>query len=127
MKKPCILICDDEPGVRDSLKLILESDYELAFAPDGESGVNHVKANDPDLVILDIKMPRMNGLETLQKIKRIRPKAKVLILTGYESGDVATQAIRLGVANYLTKPLERHKVLSEVRATLHPPAPPPCK
>lgn len=123
MPKATLLICDDEPGVRDSLKLILEADYHLAFAADGEEAILCAKSLKPDLAILDIKMPRMNGLECLKKLKQLEPKLKVLILTGYESGDVASEAVHLGAANYLTKPLERDKVLSAVQSLLTPPGP----
>ncbi|MBI1953246.1 MAG: response regulator [Candidatus Omnitrophica bacterium] len=123
MSKPRILICDDEPGVRDSLKLILEGHFNLAFAADGEEALLQIKSLHPDLAILDIKMPRMNGLECLKQIKLLDPKLKVLVLTGYESGDVASEAVRAGAANYLTKPLDRQKLLSEVQSLLTPQGP----
>jgi two-component system response regulator YesN len=118
MPKATLLICDDEPGVRDSLKLILEGHFNLIFAADGEEAILQVKSLHPDLAILDVKMPRMNGLECLKKIKQMDPKLKVLVLTGYESGDVASEVIHAGAANYLTKPLDRQKVLSEVQSLL---------
>jgi len=121
MKKAQILICDDELGVRESLKLILGQEYAVAFVTNGAEAVAYMTAHDPDLALLDLKMPKMDGLEALQQIKVLKPRAKVVILTGYESSDVAAQAIRLGATDFLTKPLDRAKVLARVRALLNAP------
>lgn len=115
-----ILICDDETGIRESLKLILENEYPLAYARNGQEVVTLLKdkKNQPDLLIMDIKMPRMNGLDTLRQLRRVRPKLRVLIITGYESSDVAAEAVRLGASDYLTKPFDRETVREKVRALL---------
>ena len=118
MKKASILICDDETGVRESLKLILESEYNLSYVSHGKDAVEYVKKHTPDLAILDIKMPHLNGLEALRNIKRIKPRVRILMITGYESSDVATQAINLGADDYLTKPFDRERVRSKVEALL---------
>jgi DNA-binding NtrC family response regulator len=118
MEKVRILVCDDEQGVRDSLKLILEPEYELSYVANGEEAVEHLRANPADLLILDVKMPRMGGVEALQKIKRVRPRLKVLMITGYESHDVAAQATKFGADDYLTKPFESKKVLAKIQALL---------
>ena len=114
MKKASILICDDETGVRESLKLILEPEYQLSYVHHGKEAVEYVKKHTPDLAILDIKMPHLNGLEALRTIKRIKPRVRILMITGYESSDVATQAINLGADDYLTKPFDRERVRSKV-------------
>ncbi len=119
MKKPSILICDDEPGVRESLKYILGEEYALAYATNGVEAVEYIKANDVDMAILDIKMPKLNGLEALQQIKQAKPNLPVLMLTGYEAIDVASQAMNLGANNYLTKPIHEEKVLAQVRSLLN--------
>ncbi len=120
MKSNRILICDDEPGVRESLRLILEEEYSLAYAQNGMEAVEQVKAQNPDLAILDIKMPQMNGLEALQQIKQLKPRIRVLIITGYESSDVARQAANLGADDYLTKPFDKQKVRAVVQSLLNP-------
>jgi DNA-binding NtrC family response regulator len=118
MKKGNILVCDDEEGVRETLKHMLDGEYDLSFASDGEAAVEHVKANDVGLAIMDIKMPKMNGLEALRRIKEIKPGIRVVIITGYESTDVASEAINLGADDYITKPFRQQKILSQVRALL---------
>ena len=118
MEKARILICDDEQGVRESLKLILGGDYSLEFATNGEEAITSLKSRDADLLILDIKMPKLNGLEALRRIKKIKPHIRILIISGYESIDVAAQALKLGAEDYLAKPFERQQVLSKVRAIL---------
>ncbi|MCM8811944.1 MAG: response regulator [Candidatus Omnitrophica bacterium] len=118
MKKANILICDDEEGVRETLKHMLGGEYELSFAANGEEAVEHVRANDPAIAIMDIKMPKMNGLEALRRIKELKPGVRVVIITGYEATDVATEAINLGADDYITKPFRQQKILTQVRALL---------
>ncbi len=118
MKKARILICDDESGVRDSLKLILGNDHFLTFARNGQEAVELIKKQDFDIAILDVKMPRLGGLEALPKIKKARPRIKILMATGYESSDVASQAINLGADDYLVKPFDRQQVLEKIKSFL---------
>ena len=118
LKKARILICDDESGIRDALTLILEEAYELSYTTNGEEALTYLKTNSPDLMILDVKMPRMGGLDVLRHIKHLRPKMPVLMATGYESCDVASQASSLGADDYLVKPFDRHQVREKVEALL---------
>lgn len=118
MRKADILVCDDEAGVRESLKLILGKKYTLAYATNGEEAVNYIKAHNPALLIMDVKMPKMGGLEALRLIKRLKPKLPVLMATGYESSDVAVQAVHLGANDYLVKPYDREQVHAKVQALL---------
>lgn len=120
MEKQRILICDDECGVRDSLKLILDTEYHLLFATNGQEALEMLRKEPVDLAILDVKMPRMNGLEALRKLKQLNPAPRVLVITGYESSDVAGEVIQAGADDYLTKPFERDKVREKVRALLPP-------
>lgn len=117
MKKK-ILICDDEEGVRESLNLILENDYNIAFAANGNEAVEHIKNNEIDLLILDIKMPKMNGLEALRDIRKINNDLKIVISTGYQSSEVAEETIKLGATDYITKPFDKDQILSLVKNTL---------
>lgn len=110
-----ILICDDEEGIRESLKLILEKDYELIFAESGDEAIGIMKSKPVDMAILDIKMPRKDGLETLKELKRINPSAKIIIATGYNSMDIAQEATKLGASDYIVKPFDREQILESIK------------
>ncbi len=105
-KKPTILICDDEEGIRESFKLILEDNYDLRFATNGPEALEMLKTLSPALMMLDIKMPKVHGLEVLKQIKQLKPKLPVIIVTGYQSVEMAQEALRLGAADYIPKPFE---------------------
>jgi len=118
MEKRQILICDDEEGVRESLRVILGGDYELEFVSNGEEAIEYVRLRNPEVAILDIKMPKMNGLEALGRIKQLKSHVCVVMITGYESSDVAAQASRLGACGYLTKPFDRESILAQIKEIL---------
>lgn len=110
-----VLICDDEEGLRESFKLILSDKYQLSFATNGLEALDMLEKNDvPDLVILDIKMPKLSGLEILKKIKAKQPKLPVIIVTGYQSVEMAQEALRSGAADYIPKPFESKQILAAV-------------
>jgi len=113
-ERKTVLICDDEEGIRESLKLILEEDYELLFASSGNEALELVKSANPDVVILDIKMPKMSGMETLKEIKKTSPKTKVIIASGYKSAEAAQEAIKLGANDYIVKPFESKNILRKI-------------
>ena len=112
--KPTILICDDEEGIRESFKLILEDGYNLHFATHGLEALEMLKDFTPDLMLLDIKMPKIHGLEVLKQIKRLRPKLPVIIVTGYQSVEMAQEALKHGAADYIPKPFESRQILKAI-------------
>lgn len=112
--KKRLLICDDEEGVREALNLILGETYELDFASSGEEAIDKVRSNDYSALLLDIKMPIKNGLETLEEIRGISPELKVIIITGYQSVEMATKAVQLGATDYIAKPFDSQEVLDKV-------------
>jgi two-component system nitrogen regulation response regulator NtrX len=113
--KPRILVIDDEAAIRDSLKMILEyEDYEFAGASSGPDGVAAVKRDAPDLVLLDIKMPGMNGLETLAEIRRLDEALPVAMISGHGTITDAVQATRLGAFDFIEKPFTSERVLVTV-------------
>lgn len=114
MKKR-IMVCDDEEGIRESLKLILEKDYDLTFAQNGDEAIQTMKTSPVDITILDIKMPKKDGLETLKELKKINPSSKVIIATGYKSVDIASEAMSLGASDYVVKPFDRDKIRKVVQ------------
>ena len=113
--KKKILICDDEEGIRESLKLILSDKYELIFACNGNECLNALKKEkNIHLILIDIKMPKQNGLEVTKEVKSLNPAAKVIIITGYESVEIAQEATAAGADAYITKPFESKKILAEI-------------
>ena len=118
MPKTRILIADDEEGVRESLNLILGEEYELVFAKDGEETMAHLRRGPFELVLLDIKMPKLDGLEVLKRIKGNGMSTPVLVLTAYQSVELAKEAIKLGALDYLPKPFDRDHLLRTVRGIL---------
>ncbi len=111
-----VLICDDQEGIRESLKLILEDFYNLVLTEDGEQCLAVLKnAPDVGVVLIDIKMPRVDGLEILKKIKQKRPDVKVIIVTGYKSVEAAAEASRLGASGYIVKPFKSAEILEAVK------------
>ena len=116
--KPRILIAEDEEGVRESLNLILGEAYDLTFATNGEEAVQKLEEGSYALAFLDIKMPKLDGLEVLRRVKPKRLKTPILMLTAYQSVELAQEAIKLGALDYLPKPFERDVILNTVRGVL---------
>lgn len=118
MSKKSILICDDEIGVRESLNLILGEDYKIAFVANGNEAIDYLKKNEPDLVIMDIKMPQKNGLETLKELREHRPNLKVIMITCYKSVETAAEASKYGICDYITKPFDSSAVKQAVKLSI---------
>lgn len=113
--KKRILICDDEEGIRESLRLILEDNYELTIAKNGKECMETLSENkDIKAVLLDIKMPKQNGLEVMKEIKKNHPDIKVVIVTGYASAEIAQEAFDLGADGYIPKPFDRNNILQAI-------------
>ena len=118
MAQPRILIADDEEGIRESLSLILGDAYELTFAKDGQETFTKLTEDSFDLVLLDIKMPKLDGLEVLRRLKADGITPPVLMLTAYQSVELAREAVKLGALDYLPNPFEREQILKAVRDAL---------
>lgn len=118
-RKHTILICDDEEGIRESFKLILSDTYHLKFATNGLEALEMLKipSFSPNLMLLDIKMPKMHGMEILKQVKKLKPDLPVIIVTGYQSVEMAQEALKNGAADYIPKPFnsnELKKILQEI-------------
>lgn len=114
--KKRVLICDDEEGVRESLSLILSERYNVSFAENSLKAMDYLKTNpDTDLILLDIKMPKMNGLEALKNIKKKYPYINIVIVTGYQSAEIASTAVHGGAKGYIVKPFQREQILKTVQ------------
>lgn len=117
--KGTILIIDDEKGVGDILKKILSKEgYDVHAVTRGQDGVKLVREKDVHLVILDIKMPEMDGIEVLQKIHEIKKDVVVIMLTAYGTLTTAREAMKLGAYDYITKPFDNDFVKAMVKEGL---------
>ncbi len=104
MKK--ILVVDDEAGIRETLNALLKSDYALVFASNGSEGVRQFQEASPDLVLLDLAMPKMDGMAALKKLRDINPETPIIMLTATMTAKIAVEAMKIGANDYLTKPFD---------------------
>ena len=118
MPKARILIADDEEGIRESLTLILGEEHDLVFATNGEEALAHLSREPFALAFLDIKMPKLDGMEVLKRLNGTAVATPIIMLTAYQSVELAKDAIKLGARDYLPKPFEREQILSAVRDVL---------
>lgn len=117
MAKGHILIVDDEPGILRSLEGILgDEGFQVVPARDGEVALRLIQEQPLDLVLLDIWMPGMDGIQTLQRLQAIRPGVCVIVMSGHGNIETAVKATKLGAFDYLEKPLSLDSVLSSVNA-----------
>ncbi len=111
-----ILIIDDDAGLRKSVSLILEdADYEVVLAEDGEIGLKTALEQKPDLILCDVRMPRVDGLEFLVSYREADGEALVLMMTAYGSMELAVEAMKRGAYDYLPKPFGADEVLLTIR------------
>ena len=118
---PQILIIEDEAAIRRVLSKILteESDtYSVDEAEDGLAGIEKIKNSDFDLVLCDIKMPKMDGVEVLEAIKKIKPEVPIVMISGHGDLDTAVNTMRLGAYDYISKPPDLNRLLNTVRNAL---------
>lgn len=116
-----ILICDDQDMIREGLSLILSSNPELSVigtAEDGARAIEMIEANAPDLVLMDLKMPIMDGIQATESIKRRFPQVKVLVLTTHSDDEWLFEAIRSGANGYLLKDAPSEDLFKAIRATI---------
>ncbi|MEW6137015.1 MAG: sigma-54 dependent transcriptional regulator [Thermodesulfobacteriota bacterium] len=114
-----ILIIDDDPQLRNSFeKLLIGEGHTVWTASTGEGGLEKVRSSLPDLVITDVKLPGMNGLQTFEAIHRIAPKLPVIVMTAYGTTDTAIEATKLGAFDYVLKPFEIPEMLALIEKAL---------
>ncbi len=117
MKKRVLLV-DDEPGIRATLKAVLEPTYEVTCAADARSGLDLFRQEAPNLVILDVILPGTDGLSVLQTIRSEDQSMPVNMLTGTKTVKTAVDAMKMGAADYLTKPFDIEELRLIVAKTL---------
>lgn len=118
-KMPSILVVDDEASIRESLKdWLMEDGYSVALAIDGEDAILRVEASQYDVILLDLKMPGIDGLETMRRIKEISPDSEVLMMTAYAAVDTAVLAMKEGAFDYLVKPFDPDEIELQIKKIL---------
>lgn len=118
---PKILIIEDEAAIRRVLVKILSEEndtYQVEEAEDGLSGIEKIKKDDFDLVLCDIKMPKMDGVEVLEAVKKIKPETPMVMISGHGDLDTAVNTMRLGAFDYISKPPDLNRLLNTVRIAL---------
>jgi DNA-binding NtrC family response regulator len=118
---PKILIIEDEAAIRRVLTKILSEEndtYQVEEAEDGLSGVEKIKNEDYDLVLCDIKMPKMDGVEVLEAVKKIKPEIPMVMISGHGDLETAVNTMRLGAFDYISKPPDLNRLLNTVRNAL---------
>ena len=118
---PRILLIEDEASIRRVLVKILTEEsenYQVDEAADGLEGVEKIKDEDFDLVLCDIKMPKMDGVEVLEAIKKIKPEVPVVMISGHGDLDTAVNTMKLGAFDYISKPPDLNRLLNTVRNAL---------
>jgi two-component system nitrogen regulation response regulator GlnG len=114
-----ILIVDDDPQLRQSFeKLLLEEGHAVLTASNGEAALDQVRQSPPELVVMDIRMPGMNGLEAFQAIHAMEPKLPVIIMTAFGTTETAIEATKLGAYDYILKPFEVPDILAIIAQAL---------
>ncbi|HTR82136.1 MAG TPA: response regulator [Bacteroidota bacterium] len=117
--KDKILVVDDEDSLRMTLKMRLEgADFDVQVARDGEEALAVLKENPVDLVLLDINMPNMDGIETLGHIAEDYPSTEIIMLTGFADFSTAIECLKKGAKDYLVKPIEMTELITRVKSTL---------
>jgi two-component system, NtrC family, nitrogen regulation response regulator NtrX len=115
-----ILVVDDDKSVRDSLKMVLEFEsYDVLFAENGQEALRQLAGSPIDLILLDVKMAGMDGLEVLQRVREKKAELPVIMISGHGTIETAVEATKLGAFDFLPKPLDRDKLLVTVRNALH--------
>lgn len=116
-----ILIIEDEAAIRRVLVKILSEEndtYQVDEAEDGAAGLDKIKNNDYDLVLCDIKMPKMDGVEVLEEVKKIKPEIPMVMISGHGDMETAIHTMRLGAFDYISKPPDLNRLLNTVRNAL---------
>jgi len=115
-RKPRILVVDDEAPMRESLNDWLKEDgYEVGLAANGQEGVEMAQKDEWEVILLDLKMPGMDGLETLKGIKAVSPDSEIIMMTAYATIDTAVQAMREGAFDYLVKPFDPDEIELQIK------------
>lgn len=116
MLKPIrVLVVDDEPLVREGISLALRKDYRVEAFSSAEAAIESMLSNPPDMVLLDVGLPGMSGIQALDKIKQIHPGVIIIMITAFEDVNTTAAAMKLGAHDYIVKPLQINVLLATMR------------
>jgi DNA-binding NtrC family response regulator len=118
MSSPLLLAVDDEVGVRESLKMVFCKEYRLLEAASVDAAIHKVQEERPQVVLLDILMPKTDGIEILRQIKAIHPGCEVIMLTGVNSQQLAVKAMDFGAFDFIGKPFDVVELRQKVKKAL---------
>src|SRR5256712_9935188 len=114
-----LLVADDDPGLRESLQRTLtRAGHRVVLATDGQAALEHLQGGGVDLVLTDLKMPGMTGLDVLRAAKAIAPDVDVILLTAFGTVEEAVSAMKIGAYDFLTKPFRREQLLKLISKAL---------
>ena len=113
-----VLVVDDDAAVRDALHLALDREYAVMDAPHGRAALSMVRSERVDLILLDILMPEIDGLEILQELKALEPDLPVIMMTAVKTVRTTVAAMKLGASDYLTKPFQEEELLATIHRAL---------
>ena len=113
-QQPTVLVVEDQLGPRESLRAILQPAYRVLVAMEGAQAIHFVEHEPVDVVLLDLRLPGLSGLQVLEKIKALRPAIAVIVVTGYASSETEREVVRLRAFAYIPKPFN----ISHVRETV---------
>ena len=117
--KPRVLVVDDDKAVRESLRRSLEfNGYEVSLATDGAEALAGIASSDPDVVIMDVMMPRLDGIETTRALRTAQNDVPILVLTARDAVGDRVEGLDAGADDYLTKPFALQELLARLRALL---------
>jgi two-component system, NtrC family, response regulator AtoC len=116
--RPVVLVVDDEPGVRESFRLVLEDEYDVLEAGDAPQALEHAVRSPVDLVLLDLRLPGMQGIELLERQKAIDDRMQVILVTAVQTVRAAVTSMKLGAFDYVTKPFDEDEIRRLIQRAL---------
>ena len=117
-KKATVLVVDDENGIRESFKMILKDQYHILLAETGEEALAIFKDNPVDLILLDILLPDVSGIDLLERLKGMDSNTEIIMVTGVKEIQTAVKAIKLGAYEYVIKPFNVEDIVNVIERAL---------
>jgi two-component system response regulator VicR len=114
-----ILICEDEKDTQESIKnILMKRNYEVYTAQDGQDSINKTKELKPNLILLDIRMPKIDGIEVANEVRKFDNNVKIIFITAFQSPQIAKETSKYNISDYLAKPVAPKDILKAVEDAL---------